>query len=117
MKNAGEISGKMGQMSEELKSKRVTGAAGGGMVEVEANGLGQILKVKIDPTLVEKNEVEMIEDLLPAAINQAIAKSKSLHLESMQDITGGIPGLENAMSQMGMGEMDLGNDDSDPKES
>ena len=40
MKNAGEISGKMGQMSEELKSKRVTGAAGGGMVEVEANGLG-----------------------------------------------------------------------------
>ena len=44
-----------------------------------------------------------MEDLLPAAINQAIAKSKSLHLESMQEITGGIPGLEGAMSQLGMG--------------
>ena len=114
MRNAGEISGKMGQMSDELKQKKVSGSSGGGLVEVEANGLGQILKVKIDPGLIEKNETEMIEDLLPAAVNQAIAKSKSLHLESMQDLTGGIPGLENAMSQMGMGEMD---DVSDPNDS
>ena len=56
MKNANQIGGKMGAMSEELKGKRVTGSAGGGMVEVEANGLGQILKVKLDPSLVEKTK-------------------------------------------------------------
>jgi len=100
MKNAGEISGRMGEVSEDLKSKRVQGVAGGGMVEVEANGLGQILKVKIDPLLIEKQDAEMIEDLLPAAVNDAIAKSKSLHVESMQELTGGIPGLEQAMSQL-----------------
>ncbi len=100
MKNMGNIQGKMGEMSEELKSKQVVGIAGGGMVEVTANGLGQILSVKIDPTLVEKNELEMIQDLLPAAINDAIVKGKQLHVESMQDITGAIPGLDKAMAQM-----------------
>ena len=100
MGRAGEITGKMGEVSEELKAKRVSGSAGGGMVDVEANGLGQILKVSIDPQLVEKNETEMIENLLPAAINDAIAASKQLHMQSMQDLTGGIPGLEDAMSQL-----------------
>ena len=110
MKNMGNIQGRMGEMSEELKAKRVTGSAGGGMVEVTSNGLGQILSVQIDPTLVEKNEVEMIQDLLPAAINDAIVKSKQLHVESMQDITGAIPGLDKAMAQM------TGNDTEDDVE-
>ena len=100
MGKAGEITGKMGEVSEQLKNKRVTGSAGGGMVEVEANGLGQVLKVSIDPGLVEKQETEMIENLLPAAINDAVARSKQLHMESMQELTGGIPGLEDAMSQL-----------------
>jgi DNA-binding YbaB/EbfC family protein len=100
MKNASQITGKMGEVSARLKAERVQGSAGGGLVEVEANGLGEILKITIDPSLVEKNEIEMIQDLLPAAINQAVTKSKSLHLESMQDVTGNIPGLEDAFSKI-----------------
>ncbi len=102
MKQASEISGKMGEMSQELKSKRVTGMAGGGMIKVEADGTGQILKVVIDPALVEDKDIEMIQDLLPAAINSAIQKGKQLHMQLMQDMTGGlpIPGLDAALGSM-----------------
>ena len=65
MKNAQNIGGKMGEIGDELKAKRVSGSAGGGMVTVEANGLGHILSVKLDPVLVEKQDAEMIQDLLP----------------------------------------------------
>jgi DNA-binding YbaB/EbfC family protein len=85
-------------ITDELRTKRVTGSAGGGMVEVEANGLGEILKVKIEPSLVDR---EMIEDLLPAAINQALAKSKELHMELAKSATEGLslPGLEEALAK------------------
>ena len=94
---------KMEQMASELKSKTVTGSAGGGMVNVTANGLGQVISIEFDPLLVDKGDMEMAKDLLPAAINQALAKSKQLHLESMQGITGGIslPGLDQALNQLG----------------
>lgn len=99
MKQASSIGGKMGEISEELKAKRVTGNAGGGMVTVEANGLGHVLNVKIDDVLREKNDMEMVLDLLPAAINDAVSKSKQLHVEAMQSVTGGlsIPGLDDAI--------------------
>ena len=102
MKNAQNIGGKMGEIGDELKAKRVSGSAGGGMVTVEANGLGHILSVKLDPVLVEKQDAEMIQDLLPAAINDAIVKSKQLHMEAMQGVTGGlsIPGLDDAIKSM-----------------
>jgi DNA-binding YbaB/EbfC family protein len=102
LRSAGDLRRKMESIAEELKAKRVTGSAGGGMVEVEANGLGEILKVKIEPALVERGEREMIEDLLPAAVNQALAKSKELHVESTKSATEGlsIPGLEEALSKL-----------------
>lgn len=108
MKNAQNIGGKMGEISEELKEKRVSGSAGGGMVTVEANGLGHILSVKLDPVLVEKQDAEMIQDLLPAAINDAIVKSKQLHMEAMQGVTGGlaIPGLDDALKNFTGGDSD-----------
>jgi DNA-binding YbaB/EbfC family protein len=101
MRSAGELRRKMEAMTEELRSKRVTGSSGGGMVEVEANGLGEILKVKIEPALVENREREMIEDLLPAAVNQAITKSRELHMNLTKSATEGlsIPGLEEALSK------------------
>lgn len=107
MKNAQNIGGKMGEISEELKGKRVTGSSGGGMVTVEANGLGHILSVKFDSVLIEKNDTEMMQDLLPGAINEAIAKSKQLHVEAMQSVTGGmsIPGLDDAIKNFS-GSMD-----------
>ncbi len=103
MKQAQEMGGKMQQLSEELKTKRVVGSAGAGLVEVEANGLGEALAVRIDPTLMEKQDRELLEDLLPAAFNAAQQKAKQLHAEQMQSLTGGLnlPGLSEAMGQFG----------------
>ncbi len=92
----------MEQINEELKSKRVSGTAGGDMVTVHANGLGHILSIEVDPVLIEKGDVEMVKDLLPAAINQAIAESKMLHVESMKSVTGGMElpgGLDEALKK------------------
>jgi len=102
IRQARQMGGKMEEISAQLRVRRVSGAAGGGMVEVEANGLGEVLKVRIEPTLTDR---EMIEDMLPAAINQAAAKAKNLHLEMMQSLTGGLdlPGLNDMLSQLGVG--------------
>jgi nucleoid-associated protein EbfC len=100
MKQAQEVSEKMQSLQQELRSKRATGSAGGGLVEVEVNGLAEVLAVRIDPSLVEKGEREMIEDLLPAAFNSAQQKAKQLHAEAMQSLTGGIPGFQDALTQL-----------------
>lgn len=101
LKQAQELGGKMQAVQEELKAKRATGSAGGGLVEVEVNGLGEALAVRIDPSLVEKRDREMIEDLLPAAFNAAQQKAKQLHVEAMQSVSGDLqlPGLQEAFSQ------------------
>ncbi|HAY82403.1 MAG TPA: nucleoid-associated protein, YbaB/EbfC family, partial [Planctomycetaceae bacterium] len=62
MKQAQEMGGKMQEMQEQLKQQRVIGTAGAGLVEVEMNGHGEVLRLKIDPTLVAKADGEMIED-------------------------------------------------------
>lgn len=102
MRQAGQIGGKMKEITEKLQNERATGQAGGGMVECEVNGLGQVLSIKIEPSLVENNELEMIQDLLPAAINQAIGKSKQMHMEAMKEATGGLelPGLDQALNDI-----------------
>jgi nucleoid-associated protein EbfC len=102
MKQAQEMGGKMQAIQEELKTKKTTGAAGGGLVEVDVNGLSEVLAVRIDPSLVEKGEREMIEDLLPAAFNAAQAKAKQMHAEALQGLAGGIPmgGFADILSQL-----------------
>ena len=101
MRNAGEMSSKIGQVSEELKLKRATGEAGGGMVQVEVNGLGQVVRVMIEPSLVSNNEIDMIQDLLPAAFNQASARAKQMHVDAMKELTGGfsMPGMDDLIQQ------------------
>ena len=103
LKQAQEMGGKMEQLNAELKTKRVTGAAGGGMVEVDLNGLGEALAVRIDPAIVQRQDRELLEDLLPAAFNAARDKVRELHASSMREITGGVslPGLEDVLSQLG----------------
>lgn len=103
MKQAQEMSGKMQQMTEELKTKRVVGSAGAGLVEVEANGVGEILNVRIDPALFERQDRELLEDLLPGAINDAQRKAKELAASRMQELTGGmnLPGLGDLLGQLG----------------
>ena len=110
MRQAQQMGGQIQEQTEQLRAKRVTGGAGGGMVEVEANGLGEILKVRIDPSLDDR---EMIEDLLPSAINQAGAKAKQLHVEMMQSMTEGIdiPGLGDALAQITGGGSGMTNDE------
>ncbi len=103
MKQAQEMGGKMQQLSDELKTKRVVGSAGAGMVEVEANGVGEVLAVRIDPALIEKQDRELLEDLLPAAMNAAQQKAKALHAEQMQTLTGGLnlPGMDQILGGVG----------------
>jgi DNA-binding YbaB/EbfC family protein len=91
MKQAQEMGGRMKAIQDDLKTKRATGAAGGGLVEVDVNGLGEALAVRIDPSLVQKGEREMVEDLLPAAFNAAQSKAKQMHAEALQSLAGELP--------------------------
>ena len=101
MRQAQQSLGRADEIKEKLKGERVTAQAGGGMVEVEVNGVGQMLRLKIEPQLVENNEREMLEDLIPAAVNDALAKAKQLHVEEMKTLTDGfnIPGLESTIER------------------
>lgn len=102
MKQAQQIGGRMQSLGEELRAKRATGSAAGGMVEIEVNGLGEVLACRLDPGLVEKRDREMMEDLITAAVNQALAKAKQLHAEAMKGMAGGLdlPGLDDAIAKL-----------------
>ena len=103
LKQAQQIGGQMGQMTEEMRKRRVTGSAGGGMVEIEVNGLIEVLGCHIDPKLVTQDDRELLEDLITAAINQAIAKGKQMHADAVRDLTGGLPlpgGFQEALAKL-----------------
>ncbi len=104
-KNMQNMGGKMEEITERLKETRLQGSAGGEMVIVDANGLGQFTKVCIDPVLKDAADWEMIQDLLVAAFNDASVKAKQKHVDAMQELTGGLdlPGLGDALSKIGMG--------------
>jgi DNA-binding YbaB/EbfC family protein len=101
LKQAQQVGSRLQQVSDELKNRRAIGRAGGDMVEVEVNGLGQILRLTIDPALVERKDRDLLEDLIPAATNQALAKAKELHAEVIKDITGGmnLSGLDDMLAK------------------
>jgi DNA-binding YbaB/EbfC family protein len=104
IKQARDMSGKMRELADTLKTKRAEGSAGGGLVKVEVNGLGEVLACRIDPTLA--GDREMIEDLLPAAVNQAQSKAKELHAEAMRSLAqdAEMPALDDLLSQLSGGE-------------
>ena len=99
MKQAHEISGRMKGLNEELRARLATGSAGGGMVELEINGVMEVLRCHIDKQLIEQGDCEMIEDLVATAVNQAVGKAKQLHMDAMKSMAGGldVPGLEAAL--------------------
>jgi DNA-binding YbaB/EbfC family protein len=101
LKQAQNIGGQMGQLTEMMKNRRVVGSAGGGMVEIEVNGLMEVLRCRIDPQLFAGGDREMLEDLVQAAVNQAITKGKQMHAEAMRELTGGLslPGLQEALEK------------------
>jgi DNA-binding YbaB/EbfC family protein len=95
MKQAQQMQRRMGQLQEELESKQVEASSGGGMVTAIVSGKQQLLDLKIDPTAVDPEDVEMLQDLVTAAVNEAIKQSQQMAQEEMSKLTGGmnIPGL------------------------
>jgi len=95
MKQAQKLQEQMMALQEEVGRRKVEATAGGGMVTVEANGKQEIVSIKIDPEVVSKDDVQMLEDLVLAACNEALRKSRELVAQEMGKLTGGlkIPGL------------------------
>ncbi len=95
LKQAQQMHAKITQLQEEMAAKTVEASSGGGMVHVIINGKQEILSIRIDPEVVNREDVEMLQDLILAAVNEAIRKSQEMMTEEMKKITGGlsIPGL------------------------
>ncbi len=95
MKQAQQLQSKMMKLQEELAEKTVESSSGGGMVKVTANGRQQILSIQIEKEVVDPDDVEMLQDLVLAAINDALAKAQEMVSSEMGKLTGGlnIPGL------------------------
>jgi hypothetical protein len=93
MKQAQKMQRQMEEASKEIEEKEITAAAGGGVVEVTVSGKKEVTKIKIDPEAVDPDDVEMLEDLIMAAVNEALRQMESYSQESMSKITGGMGGL------------------------
>jgi DNA-binding YbaB/EbfC family protein len=95
MKEAQKLQAQMEKMQEEIGKKTVEATAGGGMVTVQANGKQELLAIKIDPEVINKDDAQMLEDLVIAACNEALRKSRELMQQELGKLTGGlkIPGL------------------------
>ena len=91
MKQAQQMQARMSEMQEEMEAHEVTGAAGGGLVSVRLNGKFDVRGVSIDPTIIDPEEPEMLEDLVAAAINDAKIKIDAFKQEKVADMTGGLP--------------------------
>jgi len=86
-----EMQEKMAQMQDEIENSLVEGSAGGGMVNVSLSGKGELKSLSIDPSLLNPDEAEILEDLLIAAHSDALGRADALKAEKMQDITAGLP--------------------------
>ncbi len=93
MKQAQRMQKQMEEAQKKLEEEQVTAAAGGGAVEVTVTGKKEVVKVKLDPEAVDPDDVEMLEDLIMAAVNEAMRKADELSSASMSQIAGGLGGL------------------------
>ena len=99
MKQAQKFQTKMAKLQEELSERTVEASAGGGMVTVVANGGQDVLSIRIDPEVIDPDDVEMLQDLIMAAVNDALNKAKAMMNEEMGQLTKGmnIPGMPGMM--------------------
>ena len=90
-----KIQEKVKQVQEELAARRVEASSGGGMVKVTANANQEILEIHIDPEVVDPTDVDMLEDLVLAAVNEARERAREIMMQEMSKLTGGmsLPGL------------------------
>jgi nucleoid-associated protein EbfC len=96
MKQAQQMQERMKKLQEEAGGKTVEASSGGGMVTVVANGRQEVLSIKIDPSVVDPKDIEMLQDLVTAAVNEALRKSQDLMKEEMGKLTAGMglpPGM------------------------
>jgi len=95
MKQAQKLQAKMMEMQAELGNRTLSAQAGGGMVEAVVNGRQELLSLKIDPEVLVPEDVEMLQDLIQAAVNEALNRSREMMAAEMAKLTGGmqIPGL------------------------
>src|SRR4030042_6299065 len=95
MKQAQKMQQEMGRIQEESKKKTVEATAGGGMVTVTANGAMEILSIKIERDVVNPDDIEMLQDLIIAAVNEALRRAQQMVNNEMSKLTGGmqLPGL------------------------
>jgi nucleoid-associated protein EbfC len=91
MKQAAALQEKMQSLQAQIAALEVSGSAGGGLVTVTVDGKGGLKGVKIDPSLIKPDEVEILEDLIVAASNDARAKAETLATEKMKELTAGLP--------------------------
>ena len=90
LKQAQAMQAKMMQAQEELKQARVEGTAGGGMVSATVNGQGELVSVKLTPEVVNPDDIEMLEDLILAAVSDAANKAREMMESRMGALTGGM---------------------------
>ncbi len=90
LKQAQAMQARMAELQSQLEQVEMTGGAGGGMVSVTVNGKGEARQVKIDPTLLDPDETEVLEDLIVAAFNDAKAKVETHVAQEMSKLTGGL---------------------------
>ncbi len=95
MKQVQKVAEETQKIEQELGEQKIEASSGGGMVKVVANGRGEVLEVKIDPQVVDPEDVEMLEDLVISAIREALEKGAEMKAARLQELTGGlnIPGL------------------------
>ncbi|MBW2037467.1 MAG: YbaB/EbfC family nucleoid-associated protein [Deltaproteobacteria bacterium] len=95
LKQAQKLQSKIFKMQEEMAERTVETSVGGGMVKAVANGKQELVSIKIDPEVVDPDDVQMLEDLVVAAVNDALKKAKEMVSEEMTKLAGGfkIPGL------------------------
>ena len=95
LKQAQKLQSQMMKMQKELEDKTVEGSAGGGMVKATVNGKNQVLDISIEKEVVDPEDIDMLQDMVMAAVNDALTKSQEMAASEMGKITGGmnIPGL------------------------
>lgn len=95
MKQAQKLQSKMAEMQAEVGNRTITAQAGGGMVEAEVNGRLELVRLRIDPEVANPDDVEMLQDLILAAVNEALNRAREMMAQEMAKLTGGlqIPGM------------------------
>ena len=103
LKQAQKMQDQLSKAQDELDNIKAEGTSGGGMVKVVANGKQELESIKIDPEVIDKDDAEMLEDLVLAAVNQAIEKASEMAKEHMNSMTGGmLGGLPGGLKLPGM---------------